>query len=358
MGSIIRAAVLRGGRLRLERVPFVLPEGAVALDVAACGVCGSDLRYAAGENAWAKHTLGEQRPVPEAMVLGHEISAWLEDEHGRRLVALVPFYTCGLCRQCRTGRPHLCADTVHHGHGALSTAAHLSFGGFADRTAAYPHQVLAVPSGVSPEEATLLDGLAVAIHALQQAGCRPGATLAIVGAGPIGLSLLQAALFMGCVGAAAVDVAEDALARAQTLGAVATARATAAPAADLAAHLRRNLPEGFDLVFDTSATAEGQHLCLELLARGGTAVFMAGLAEGVAIGESDLAAERRLTTSCNCLPADYVLGLRMMEVSAFRAAPMVTHRFPLDRIQQAFDTAANKAETGACKVVVLPGDGP
>ncbi len=349
----IRAAVMRDGRLSVEEVLFVLPQGALDLEVAACGICGSDLRYLRGEDAWAKHTLGEPRALPQEMVLGHEISAWLADGDGARLVSLIPFYTCGVCWYCRTGRPNLCASTVHHGHGSHSTPEALSFGGFAERTAAFPHQIVQMPEGVTAAEATLLDGLAVALHACNNhAGVRPGASIVVIGAGPIGLSVLQAARFLGCVSSAVVDVSQNALDLALRVGADYAVQAVDTTSSDTAARLLREVPGGFDVVFDTSDTVSGQNLALNLVARGGTVTFMAGLAPGVVVTARDLAAEKRLTTSCNCLPSDYILGAQMMASGAFQARPLITHSFPLERIADAFEVAANKALTGACKVVV------
>lgn len=355
MPSHIRAAVLENGRLDIRSLPLRVPEGAIELEVAACGICGSDLRYLAGEDAWAAHTLGQPRRLPEAMVLGHEIAAWRRDDGSRRLVALIPFFTCGLCRYCRTGRAHLCAQTVHHGHGNMSTPDSLSFPGFAERTSAYPRQILEAPPGLPPEQLTVLDGLAVAIHALKVAHAAPGVSVAVVGVGPIGLSAVQAARAMGCYPVAAVDLNETAIARAQRLGASLVANASAAAREEICSRFQTELGQaeaGFDIVIDTSASGEGQRLCLDLLARGGTALFMAGLAADLDLQPCDLAGERTIKTSCNCRPEDYVLGLGWLASGVVNAEAMVTHVFTLDRIQEAFATAANKEETGACKVVV------
>ncbi|MBC7287794.1 MAG: zinc-binding dehydrogenase [Armatimonadetes bacterium] len=350
MGTV-RAAVLRNGQFTVEDLELVVPPGAIELEVAACGICGSDLRYAEGEDAWAAHTLGEPRTLPDAMVLGHEIAAWRHGPDGRQLVAVIPFFTCGRCEHCRSGRPNLCRFTVHHGHGQLSSAALLMFPGFAEKTCAFPFQLLPAAPGISPEELTLLDGLAVAVHALKHARVSRGQSVAVFGAGPIGLSVVQAARCLGCANVAAVDIDPAAIARAEKLGAsIAFLFSDDGISARLLGEARR----GFDAVFDTTGSADAQRLALDVLARGGTAVFMAGLASGLELKAADLAGEKQITSSCNCMPEDYIVGLQWMASGAFNARALVTHVVPLENIETGFQLARNKSATGACKVVVRP----
>ncbi len=348
--KLVRAAVLSDGRFEIRELPLVVPTGGEELEVAACGICGSDLRYQAGEDAWAAHTLGEARRLPPEMVLGHEIAAWRQTPEGRKLVALIPFFTCGRCSDCRAGRSNLCRFTVHHGHGRLSSPECLMFPGFAERTSAYAFQMLDAPPRVGPDELTLLDGLAVAIHGLRHAGLRPGDTVCVLGLGPIGLSAGQAARYMGARAVAGLDVDANAVERARSMGIAALQGGAPGDAADL----RRMAPEGFDVVLDTTGAAEAQRLGLDVLRRGGTAVMMAGLAGDEVVEPRDLSGEKRITGSCNCFRDDYELGLEMMAAGAFAAREMVTHVFALDDIEKGFEVAANKSQTGACKVVIRP----
>jgi threonine dehydrogenase-like Zn-dependent dehydrogenase len=83
----MKAAVLVEPRcLRVQSIPEpIIEPGEALVQIAACGVCGSDLRYFEGENPWAKHTLGYEKPNPPNMVLGHEVAGTVE---GRRVALL------------------------------------------------------------------------------------------------------------------------------------------------------------------------------------------------------------------------------------------------------------------------------
>ena len=124
------AGVLRGPRdLAILDIPIWPIESyndhdLVMIKVEACGVCGSDFRYFLGENPWAQHTLGEFKPNSPNIVLGHEyagiVIAVLSEENrhllGKR-VAPICSKVCSSCDDCVNDRDHLCAHTVHLGHG-------------------------------------------------------------------------------------------------------------------------------------------------------------------------------------------------------------------------------------------------
>ena len=128
--AAMKAVVLEAPRrLALREIP-VWPIDSygdpdlVLVQVEACGVCGSDFRYYAGENPWAMHTLGRHVDNPPGIVLGHEYAGEVvavadpqnEPLLGKR-VAPVCSKVCGKCPDCRAGRTQLCPNTVHMGHG-------------------------------------------------------------------------------------------------------------------------------------------------------------------------------------------------------------------------------------------------
>ena len=168
----MKAAVLVEPRcLRVQEIPEpVVGPGEALVQIAACGVCGSDLRYFEGENPWAKHTLGYEKPNPPNMVLGHEVAGTVD---GRR-VALLSFRGCGMCEQCRRGRVQLCAHTAHLGHGAGWEGLDFNPGGMAERCAIWAEHAIPIPDHISFAEATFLDGLGVAVHAARRASIFPG----------------------------------------------------------------------------------------------------------------------------------------------------------------------------------------
>ena len=103
--------------------PRLTAEHDVLIQVEACGICGSDLRYWQGDNPWALHTLGRHVPNPPNIILGHEYAGVVAKVNspayghllGRR-VGVQSFRTCGKCDFCCSGSQNLCRNTIHMGH--------------------------------------------------------------------------------------------------------------------------------------------------------------------------------------------------------------------------------------------------
>jgi L-iditol 2-dehydrogenase len=148
--------------------------------VTAVGLCGSDLHWF-GEGGIGDAEL--HRPL----VLGHEFGGTVEGGplHGQR-VAVDPAVPCERCARCREGNRNLCPTVRFAGHGGQD-------GGLREHVA-WPTQLLhPVPPQLSDEAAAMLEPLGVAIHAFDLGHVRLGASVAVVGCGPIGLMLLQVA---------------------------------------------------------------------------------------------------------------------------------------------------------------------
>lgn len=345
----MRAVVLHGpGQLSVETVSVsALLPGQQLVRVGACGICGSDLRYFAGENPWAKHTLGYEKPNPPEMILGHEIGGWVDGQ----AVGCLSFKACGECLECRRGQIQLCAHTAHLGHGAGWEGQNP--GGMADYCPIWTEHLYALPDGLGVDEATFLDGLAVAVHAARLADIFPGSALLLLGGGPIGLMVAQAARALGAGKAIIVDMYDTPLQCARELGLGPCVNLSESGAEGLSAELDA-LPGGVHAVFDTTGDLEAQRLGLRSLARGGTMMLMAGAAEGFQIGPADLAGERRLMTCSNHRYEDFGIALSMMAEGRVVVGPMVTHRFSLEDAPKAFAIAADKVNTGALKVILKP----
>jgi threonine dehydrogenase-like Zn-dependent dehydrogenase len=349
----MKAAVLRAPRdLAVLDIPVPTPgPGEVLLQVGACGICGSDLRYFEGENPWAKHTLGYEKPNPPNMVLGHEVAGL----HQGQRVAVLAFRGCGQCVDCRRGKVQLCAHTAHLGHGAGWKGLEYNPGGMAEWCPVWKEHLFALPEGVSVVEGTFLDGLGVAVHAVRRAELFPGAAFAVLGAGPIGLSILQAAKALGAGTAWVTDVYDAALACATELGADEPRKVSDAQLDELAQEiLSATGGRGLDAVFESTGNLAAQEFGLRILARGGCLMLMAGAARGLTLTEASLAGERRLTTSSNNLYEEYLIGLELLASGRVKVGPMITHRFPLVEAPRAFQVARKKWETGALKVILEP----
>ncbi len=358
----MKACVLRApGKVECAEVPLpTLPPDWVLMRVESCGVCGSDLRYFRGENPWALHTLGVAKPNPPNMILGHEVAGVLADvgknvdrsRVGERVVALA-FKACGECTECQRGRPNLCPKTQHLGHSAGWEGMEYNPGGMAEFCPVWADNALRLPPTVSFDEAAFIDGLGVAVHAVHRAKVRSGDSVCIAGCGPIGLCVMQVAKAHGAQKAICIDIYDKALELAAELGGDIIIDAREAD--DLrAAVLDYTSGRGVDALFDSTGDLKTQSQTIRALAPGGSAILLAGAAEGLKLDTPTVAGERLITTSANNLPFETREAIELVERGAVRVAPMITHRFPLERVAEAFEVMAAKAEHRAFKVIIRP----
>jgi L-iditol 2-dehydrogenase len=215
-----RAAVLYApGDLRVEQ--RAMPEPGpreVLVEIAAVGVCGSDVHY---------YEHGRIGPfvVREPLVLGHESAgrvAALGSETTRHAVGdrvtLEPGVPCGRCRECRAGRYNLCRDVRFFATPPID-------GAFANYVTIHEDFAFALPDSVSDEAGALMEPLSVGIWACRKASVSPGDHVLVTGAGPIGLLAQQCALAFGATEVTITDLSDARLALARRTGATRALRA-------------------------------------------------------------------------------------------------------------------------------------
>ncbi len=339
-GSIpitMKAAVLEAPRaMTLREIPVWPIEtygdpDLVLVRVAACGVCGSDFRYYTGENPWATHTLGRHVDNPPNIVLGHEFAGEVvavldrknADLLGKR-VAPVCSKVCGTCPDCRSGRTQLCANTVHLGHGQGWGKCDFYPGAYAEYVPAWGSGCYAIPEGLTFDEAAMLDILAVCAHVAAQGNLRPGRPVLMMGAGPAGNGIAQAARNLGASRVVVTDVAAAALDAARRCGIDAVVDARGKSPQDLAKELGALAPEGFGSVFDSVGGRDSFELGLGLLGKRGTLVNMAVHDLEIPVNFVRLGGERRVTTSSNFATGDYPLALSWLEKGRFAVKDWLT----------------------------------
>lgn len=348
---MIAALLKKPGKFEITDIPYpgATPEEAI-VEVKACGICGSDLRYFYGDNPWARQTLGIRKPNPPDMILGHELAGEVVDT-GCRVVP-IPFKACEECNYCRRGLHHLCGKMKHLGHSAGWQGVKYNPGGYAQFCAIWKDKLYPLSHSISYEEATFLDGLAVAVHAVRKAGIEPGDEVGILGSGPIGLSIMQVAKTFGAKRTFVTDVYPKPLAIAQELGADTLINVSEEDAVKRVMEETGNI--GLKAVFNTVGTRETVIQSLKMLRRGGCAVLMAGLSTKLVLDFDLLAGEHSLITSANYLYPDFQTAIDLMESKRVKVRPMITHRFPLREIKKAFQIMEDKKKYAAVKVILFP----
>jgi threonine dehydrogenase-like Zn-dependent dehydrogenase len=289
------------------------------------------------------------------MVLGHEVAGKVEVDGRRVRAGLLAFRTCGECEQCRRGESQLCRNTEHLGHGAGWEDRRFNPGGMAEYMPVWAENVYELPESVTTDQATFLDGLGVAIHAVRRAGVSGGDRVAVLGAGPIGMLIAQAARVWGAGAVVATDVYDAALECARELGLTAAVDGRGEAAGDVTGELAQAAgADDLNVVFDSTGDLDLQQAALTALAPGGLLMLMAGAAEGLELDPAALAGERSVTTSSNNLPEDFARGLELLASREIVVEPMITHTFALEDAEEAFEVAADKHRTGAIKVIIQP----
>lgn len=203
----MRAALWhKKGDIRIEDVPPPTPgPGQVKVRIKACGICGSDLhefRDGPFIIPTRPHPLTGRKGGP--VILGHEFSAEITETGegvtrfslGDRVV-VNPLIYCGECHYCRRGQHIMCTR--------LGTVGFAADGAFAEYGVFYEYALLKLPESVSDEMGAFVEPLAVAVHAVNRSKMKVGDSVAVVGAGPIGLLVMQACR---AAGAARVFVVE------------------------------------------------------------------------------------------------------------------------------------------------------
>jgi threonine dehydrogenase-like Zn-dependent dehydrogenase len=248
--------------LREVDSPKPRPDEAV-IRVAYSGICGSELSGFLGHNSLRKPPL----------VFGHEFSGWIEslgeDVPGDAGLApgtpvtVNPLVTCGRCDYCVTGRQQLCPQRRLLG-------AHLP-GCNADFVAVPAASVLTLPAGMSLRDAAMVEPAACAVRAVEASAVGPASTALVVGAGPIGLFILQVLKQYGVVERFVADLNPTRLAMATALGATAVQPGESGLAA---AVLEATGGRGVDASFDAVGSPQTRRDCLASTVPGGKVLFV------------------------------------------------------------------------------------
>ena len=335
----MHALVYRGpGSLEVEERPTPEPgPGDVLVRVQACGICGTDLRIAAGAH----------RAYPDGTVRvpGHEISGVVEAAGdgapfatGDR-VFVAPNVGCGRCDQCLAGRINLCRTPQALGitrDGALAT--HLLAG--ADLVS--QGNLLPLPNGADPAAVAVAEPLACVLRGQRPCRIAAGDRVLIIGAGPIGLLHLLAARTRA---PEAIVVSEPSPSR----------RAQAAErGADLAVG-PDELEGTFDVVIVAAPAGSAQAVALERASPGGRVNFFAGLPRGGSLVELDTNLihykELLVTGTTACTTEDCREALELVLSGAVDTGRLVTDRRPLAEAVEALAAARSGEQL---KVVIEP----
>jgi L-iditol 2-dehydrogenase len=334
----------RARDLRLEELPPPVPgAGQVLLQILANGICGSDIHF------YEDGKLGPYL-VSRPYTPGHEAAGIVVRAAATRpaltegtLVAIEPGKPCMRCELCKGGRYNLCRDVVFMSAPPVD-------GTFAELVAVDADYVFPVSGRIGAEEAAFAEPLSVAIQACRRAGLQATRSVAVVGAGPIGLATLLVARAFGARELIAVDLQPHRLELARAIGA--TACVDSSRDDPVRAVLDATGGKGADCVFDTAGSSRACALTPLLAQRGGVITLVGYPELDLVPFPINLVIERELDVRgvnryCNTFDA----AVKLLESGVVDVKPLISHRFPFAKVCEAFEFArAHRAET--VKVIV------
>lgn len=347
----MKAIALTGlGRLEIidRPVPSLQSSHDVLLEIKRIGVCGSDLHYFLDGRI-------AHRTVEFPFVLGHECSAVVREvgsavtrvEPGDE-VAVDPAISCHTCDQCLAGREHTCRRLRFLGcPGELE--------GCLSEFLVMPEACLYATNGaLTLDEAVLCEPLSIGLYACRLADLAPGGAklspvVGILGAGPIGLSVLLASRALGAATVVMTDPVAERVAFARQMGASWTGNPDQA---STMGDILQSHPGGLDVVFECAGRQEALDQAVALLKPGGTlAVIGIPREERVSFAIDHL--RRKEITLVNVRRQNQCVepALQLVASGQVRLAPLLSHRFPAEQAQAAFECVAGYRE-GVIKAVI------
>lgn len=343
----MKAALLHGIRdLRIQDVEAPVPaDDEVLIRIRANGICGSDIHF------YAEGRLGPfvvDRPyIPGHECIG-EVAGCGKAVRRRRLgerVVIEPGIPCRKCELCKTGYYNLCPDVVFLSAPPIN-------GTFAEYAAVAEDFAHPVPDNMTDDQGALVEPVAVGLHAVNVGGVRAGNSVAILGAGPIGLLTMQCAMAAGAADVIVSDVEENRLAVASELGATVLLHAGRC---DVPAQVMEHTGgRGVDAVFETAGRVATHQMTVQIVRRGGTVVFVGWAEERAYPFDMAMLMEKEVVLrGINRYRNVFPEAVRLIAAGRINTRRMITHHFPLDDLQTAMELCLARRD-GVIKAIVTP----
>lgn len=317
-----------------ESDPPEAREGWVRVRMRYVGICGSDVHY------YATGRIGDQI-VKYPYILGHECSGEVLEGAGQfapgARVYVEPAISCHECDQCRAGREHTCRNLKFLGNPSDRA------GCMCEEIVVPPECVVPLPPSVGLDEAVFLEPLCIGVYAVMRSRFEPGQTAAIVGAGPIGLSVLLGLCEMSPLKLLVAEPVEARRNAADALGATATFAPSDSGAAE---DVIRASAGGVDVAFECAGTQAAIDDASKMIRPGGTLVLI-GIPEGLdRVSYDPHMMRRHEITVVNVRRQNNAIGkaLPLLERRRDSAEVLITHRFPPTRAKEAFELVQCRAD--------------
>lgn len=336
MKRLVKVKAEKDG-VTLVDVPVRKPgKGEVLLKIKAAAICGTDM-HIYDWNAWAAGKYVSCLPLP----LGHEFCAEVLETGpevegfavGER-VAGETHLGCGTCSQCMQGRYHSCEN--------LRIFSQSGAGCFAEYATVPAGFLMKVPDEISDEEATILEPFGIALRTVWESKVS-GKNVLVLGCGPVGLLAIPAVKALGALKVIAADTEEYRTDFASRMGAEHTINPATEPVENRVRELTGG--NGVDVILEFTGSPAAIKSGLDLIAKGGRMVCAGLPPRPVDIDIAKYMVTREITLRGlygRQIPNTWYQAYELIKAGKVDIRPVITHRFPLDRYEEAFRLAESK----------------
>ncbi len=301
----------------------------IKVKIKACGVCNTDLHY-------IDHGVPTFKKPP--IILGHEASGVVE-EVGFKVknfkvgesVLIPPVFSCGYCDNCRLGRENICLNMIMLGN-------HVD-GAFAEYVSAPAKDCQHLPQELPLEESCIIaDAISTPYHAVKnRARVKPGDSVVVFGCGGVGINVVQMAAACGA-SVIAIDISNYKLDIAKNLGASHTINSGGKAEKELLKEIREMTGGGADISIEAIGNPKTIEIATASIKSGGRHCQVGYSPHDVALNAGRLMfREIEILGSLGCRPVDYPKIIEMVRTGKIQLYPVVTNKFQLQDINQAFD---------------------
>ncbi|GBF33299.1 alcohol dehydrogenase [Desulfocucumis palustris] len=341
------AVVIEPGKLEIQDLPVPgLGKNDVLVKVASCGVCGSDVHAFEGNHFRTTYP----------RVLGHEFSGVVAEigsgvtnfKCGDRVCAETNI-PCGVCKICNSGLPHLCKSVIVIGFNAD--------GGYAQYVKVPADNLIPVPHNMTLDQATLTQPLGVGYKAVVDHSCvEEGTTVAVLGAGPIGLGAIATASARGG-NVIAIDLFEHKLKTAKKMGAMEVINGKEEDVVSKVLELTDG--HGVDAVFECAGGDQDVTIqqATQIVRRRGEVIVVGTFGKkGARVRMNDLRAGEITIKGTRGQYKKYAPCLEMVSNGQIDVMPMLTHTVSLENTLRGIELMAGKTNQQVIKVLLKPND--
>jgi L-iditol 2-dehydrogenase len=333
-------------RLAIEDVPMpAMQSGEVLVRVRACGICGSDVHGMDGSSGRRiPPIIMGHEAAGEIAELGNGVGGWRKGER----VTFDSTISCGECWFCQRGEVNLCENRRVLG---VSCGDYRRHGAFAEFVAVPQRILYRLPDQLSFEQAAMVEAVSVAVHAVKRTPAVADSSVVVVGAGMIGLLVVQALRVFGCKRIIAFDLDDDRLRLAARLGATETIKADGSSLSEKIRALTGG--RGVDAAMEVVGLPETVAAAIESVRKGGSVTLVGNLKPRVDLPlQSVVTRELSLVGTC-ASAGEYPLCLELIAGGKINVTEFISATPPLEEGARWFERLY-AGEKGLMKVVLKP----